>query len=191
MKPNLCSLHSGLCPGQVGLLLTIACIAFFAGCMSVNEPAGEVTVLPALDITPDATAMPDATVAPTATQSAAATKAEADATTPKEADVSPSPTPVSARDALILRARTMLAEQLGLSPDSEAITLVEATAREWRNSGLGCPQGGMNYMQVITPGYQIILEADGVQYDYRTRMDPAGPVRLCTGQASAPPKTNR
>jgi hypothetical protein len=53
-----------------------------------------------------------------------------------------------------------------LSIDADQVTLVEAEAVQWRDSSLGCPQPGMMYAQVITPGYRIVLEVGGEQYAY-------------------------
>ena len=39
---------------------------------------------------------------------------------------------------------------------------------EWSDASLGRPQPGMMYAQVITPGYLVVLEADGQQYTYHT-----------------------
>jgi hypothetical protein len=47
-----------------------------------------------------------------------------------------------------------------------AIALKRAEAVEWRDSSLGCPMPGMMYAQVITPGYLIVLEADGKEWNY-------------------------
>lgn len=62
----------------------------------------------------------------------------------------------------------------------EDISVVSATAVIWADSSLGCPQKGVMYMQVLTSGYLVILEADGVQYPYHT--DAKGTVVvLCPG----------
>jgi hypothetical protein len=59
-----------------------------------------------------------------------------------------------------------LAQQQNTNP--EKITVASATSMEWSDSGLGCPQEGMAYMTVITPGYRIVLEFDGQEYTYHT-----------------------
>jgi ribosomal protein L20A (L18A) len=59
-----------------------------------------------------------------------------------------------------------LAARLGISP--EEIVVQEVREVEWRDSSLGCPKPGYGYLQVITPGYQILLQARGRTYDYRT-----------------------
>ena len=63
-----------------------------------------------------------------------------------------------------------LSEHTGLPPDR--ITLVSMETVEWRDSSLGCPQEGFMYAQVITPGYRIVLEADGQEYVYHTDQGP-------------------
>jgi hypothetical protein len=73
--------------------------------------------------------------------------------------------PAEAKEAVRL-AREDLAQKLGLAP--EAIRLVSVEAVEWRDTSLGCPQPGMMYAQVITPGFQVMLEAGGKGYDYHT-----------------------
>jgi hypothetical protein len=71
--------------------------------------------------------------------------------------------PVNTLDEL----RAVVAEELGLKP--EDLTLVHSREVQWPDSSLGCPQEGMNYLQVITPGWRIIFaDANGKRYDIRT-----------------------
>jgi len=69
-------------------------------------------------------------------------------------------------DQLSEMARSDLANEL--SVDAGAIELVEVEAVEWSNSSLGCPEPGMMYLQVLTPGYRLTLEVDGQRYVYHT-----------------------
>ncbi len=65
------------------------------------------------------------------------------------------------------------------------LTLVELTSVEWGDASLGCPRPGEMYAQVITPGYQILLEdASGKRYDVHTGSTPDDAMLLCT-QAEA------
>lgn len=57
-----------------------------------------------------------------------------------------------------------LAKQLSISP--AAITVRSVESVDWPDASLGCPQPGMMYAQVITPGYRVILEAKGKRYEY-------------------------
>ncbi len=79
---------------------------------------------------------------------------------PTAQPASASPDPAS--QPLVELARQNLAQELGIKP--EDITLVGVEAVEWRDSSLGCPRPGMNYLQVITSGYRISLEAQGKGY---------------------------
>lgn len=86
---------------------------------------------------------------------------------PTEKDPTLMPTPSDpALQRLIEKAKTDLTGRLSVS--ATQIELVNATEVEWSDSSLGCPQPGMNYLQVITPGYQILLLVAGQQYDYHT-----------------------
>ncbi|QQS43731.1 hypothetical protein IPM65_06370 [Candidatus Roizmanbacteria bacterium] len=53
----------------------------------------------------------------------------------------------------------------GLNPSMIAVKSFET--REYGSTALDCPQEGQMYAEVITPGYQIVLEAQGEEYDYR------------------------
>lgn len=75
------------------------------------------------------------------------------------------PTP---KDQLVAAARADLAGRLGVAEDEIEVASVERV--EWRDGSLGCPQPGMMYPQVITPGYRIVLSAGGQEYDYRASL---------------------
>lgn len=67
---------------------------------------------------------------------------------------------------LIQLARQDLSQRVGVPEEEITVQLVEAV--EWRDSSLGCPEPGLEYLQVITPGYRIRLVADGEVYEYHT-----------------------
>jgi hypothetical protein len=69
-------------------------------------------------------------------------------------------------EAAIAAAVADLTTTQGLPPDQ--LTVLSVTATDWPDTSLGCPQEGMMYAQVITPGYLIILQAQGQQYEYHT-----------------------
>jgi hypothetical protein len=71
--------------------------------------------------------------------------------------------------AAVLAARQALSEQTGLPP--EEISLLSIEYVEWRNSCLGVTTPGLNCLEVITPGYRIILAAAGATYEYHTNQD--------------------
>lgn len=81
---------------------------------------------------------------------------------------------------IIQLAQKELAQKLGLAP--EAIQLVSVEAVEWSDTSLGCPQPGMMYPQVITPGFRVLLKAEEEMYEYHTDTDQF--VVLCEGGTS-------
>ncbi len=45
--------------------------------------------------------------------------------------------------------------------------MVAVEAVEWSDISLGCPQPGMRYARVRTPGFRLVLQA-GKEYEYHT-----------------------
>jgi hypothetical protein len=77
---------------------------------------------------------------------------------------------------LMAAVRAELGGLIGVERADSATVLV-AESVIWPDSSLGCPRPGEMYLQVLTPGYRVVLEADGTHYDYR--LSEAGVVRLC------------
>jgi hypothetical protein len=59
-----------------------------------------------------------------------------------------------------------LAGRLGVAPAQVAVVSVEAVV--WPDGGLGCPQPGMMYPQVLQDGLRIRLAVDSVVYQYHS-----------------------
>jgi len=66
-------------------------------------------------------------------------------------------------------AITALSENVGLPVDE--IRLVSTEAVEWPDGCLGVQEEGLACTQVITPGFRVMLEANGRQVEYRTDED--------------------
>jgi hypothetical protein len=80
------------------------------------------------------------------------------------------PTPADADlQNLIESIKEDLAGRLALSVT--AIEVAEVMEVEWSDSSLDCPQPGMEYLQVITPGYRIVLQVNNQSYEYHTNRD--------------------
>jgi hypothetical protein len=79
---------------------------------------------------------------------------------------SPIETPSPQAAALVEQARQDLSQRLRIPVDQTRVLSVEAV--QWRDSSLGCPMPGMNYLTVITPGYLIRLQAENKTYEYHT-----------------------
>ena len=63
-------------------------------------------------------------------------------------------------------ARRDRSKRLGIP--LEQIEFLSAEEVTWRDAALGCPQPGMFYAQVLSPGYRLLLKAAGVVYTYHT-----------------------
>jgi hypothetical protein len=74
-----------------------------------------------------------------------------------------------------VEAQEALADELGI-PGSQ-VTIVSVAWVEWPDSCLGVRTPGIMCAQVITPGYLILLEADGQQYEYHTDLTGANVVQ--------------
>lgn len=72
----------------------------------------------------------------------------------------------SPTDPVAAAAVAYLATELNVPPDRVLVLSIEPV--NWPDASLGCPQPGMMYAQVISPGYRIVLEAGGEQYDLHT-----------------------
>jgi hypothetical protein len=67
-------------------------------------------------------------------------------------------------ESQVAAARADLGGRLGIP--AEEIELLEARQVMWADSSLGCPQPGMAYLQVLTPGVLIRLGVDGREHRY-------------------------
>jgi hypothetical protein len=68
-----------------------------------------------------------------------------------------------AREAAIALARHAVEVPSGIAAADMGVE--DATAVDWPNAGLGCPQKGMMYAQMITPGYRVRVRAGDATYD--------------------------
>ena len=98
--------------------------------------------------------------------------------TPPPADTAnepelPAPSPVEQQ--MINLSLENLSRKLNVS--IEKINIQKVTKVTWRDASLGCPKPGVDYLRVETPGYSIILEADGKTYEFHT--DETTRITLC------------
>jgi len=151
------------------LVAALACMLLAAACGSSPTPQG-------------APRAPSATPAPPSSAPAApsATPTGGPTAEPTKGVVAPSP---SADMKVVLSAREDLARRLGVGPEAVAVRSVEAVT--WPDASLGCPQPGVMYAQVLTPGYRVILQAGERAYEYHT--DETKTVVLCAKEAAAMP----
>lgn len=93
--------------------------------------------------------------------------------TPAAATATPSATPAAGEKDVPVSpaaqaAKDTLAQQLGL--DASKITLVKVESVQWPDGCLGVPQPGIMCNMLVTPGYRVILQAAGQQYEYHTNL---------------------
>jgi hypothetical protein len=86
---------------------------------------------------------------------------------------------VDERNLAIARARETL-RTAGVDPSPLAVTRAEPVT--WPDSSLGCRQPGIQYLQVLTPGYRI--ELHGTQGDYLVHVAGDNAI-VCTGKTGA------
>ncbi len=130
---------------RVLLLGLLALSVSLAGCAPPTTPV------------PPATPEPPATPMPTDTPES-----------PDAPSSDPGLTP-EREEGIADAARAALAQELGVDPS--AISVSEVTAQEWRDSCLGLADAGEFCLQVITPGFRVLLTVDGCEYEVRTNQD--------------------
>lgn len=98
-------------------------------------------------------------------------------------DAPPMPNPSDPTlQKLISTAAEDLAKRFSIASDQ--IQLHEAFEMTWPDSSLGCPNPSSMYMQVLTPGYLIRLQAPGGIFEYHT--DKRGSVVYCANPSPLP-----
>lgn len=99
---------------------------------------------------------------------------------PPAVAVSPSSLPPGLLDAL----RRDAARTAGAEPAEVRVVSVDAVT--WPDSSLGCGRPDESALQVLTPGYRIVIEVRGAQLNYHT--DRRSGFRICPqGATAAPP----
>ncbi|MEO5635018.1 MAG: hypothetical protein ABIR14_00290 [Candidatus Paceibacterota bacterium] len=68
----------------------------------------------------------------------------------------------------VSKSRSALATRLSI-PESK-ILILEALDKDWPDACLGIKKPGTMCAQVITPGYNILMQANGKEYRYRTNL---------------------
>ncbi len=168
--------------GKTFLIVTIFCIALTTVACGARDSDQDIAPVGTIEpqTVPEASATPEPV--PTLTDLpveitepispiSPVSPGQEPAMSPINSDIQPIP---GSEDALAA-AIADLSEQTGLPAGD--IRLVSMEAVQWSDASLGCPQEGFMYAQVVTPGYLIVLEAQGQQYEYHT--DQATNVVLC------------
>jgi hypothetical protein len=64
------------------------------------------------------------------------------------------------------------------------IEVIRGEAVVWNDGSLGCPKPGEFYIQIMINGYWVVLEVEGIEYDYR--VSGTDHFTLCEGRGSLP-----
>ena len=75
----------------------------------------------------------------------------------------------AAPGAIEAAARKLLADELDV--DEADFRLASSEGMGWSDTSLGCPQEGMAYAQVLTPGYRLVFDLAGTSYPVHTNSD--------------------
>ena len=119
-----------------------------------------------------------AACAPAAATEAPADVSEEPTSAPEAGELTPGPEAIGPVETAAIK---QLAMNLGLQ--EEDIAVLRSEEVEFSDACLGVAIEGMLCAQVITPGREIVLEADGIEYAYHTstdgsRIQPATPALL-------------
>ena len=69
-----------------------------------------------------------------------------------------------------------------LETDAGSFNLDRLESVQWSDASLGCPQEGMMYAQVITPGYKLVFDFAGTSYSVHSNSDDSHMVVCGDGQ---------
>lgn len=132
---------------------------------------------------------PSATPAPAVTSAPAPTRPPLAVTAPPaqggQSAATPAPTGLNFGEVPQAKGEAAVADLLGRTGLAAAeVTVVSAEAVEWPDGALGCPQPGMMYPQVISPGYKLVLSAGGQEYNYHA--SESGDFFLCENTRARP-----
>src|SRR5574338_808152 len=135
-----------------------------------------LTVLLLLQACAPAAPSPTATPVPSETPTATNPPPTEAPPSPETATPGVVPPPVSSpSETMVQMSIDYLHEKFSLAADSVSVN--EVTPMTWPDASLGCPKKGVLYIQAVTPGFQILLEADGHLFTFHTDEDSI--VTLC------------
>lgn len=165
------------------LILSILLLIFISACGRRDaepvdiepQPIATAEATPTKVVTPTDLVNPMEKTSPLAlSKSPVATPATEIGANNNMADVSLS----STQQTLVDKAKKMLTDLSDVSIAASDITLGKIESREWPDAGLGCPEDGMVYAQMLTSGHIIVLEVGDNKYEFHT--DNRNAVILCT-----------
>lgn len=79
--------------------------------------------------------------------------------------------------SLVQIAQNQAASLLGTTADR--LTLTASFSTEWPDSSLGCPQPGMAYSQIVTPGWVLTFDTDDGATELDVHTDDGSRAVIC------------
>jgi len=140
-------------------------MAFLVAMLTLSCAAGTSEPEPRAPAVPSRTA----TAEPAPSRAAAGSVMPPSASPAPSSSTSPQASVPAEAEKPVRIARQDLAKRQGIPVDIVQVTKVEPV--EWPDTSLGCPEPGKAYAQVITPGYRVLLSAQGSTYEYHTDRD--------------------
>jgi len=127
-----------------------------------------VTLFPACQPDNRSTLVPQSPVVSTTEPGSESNAAQTKTPAPTQEEIPMTPVTPSDESAetMVALVKQHLAQKLGIAV--EQIVLIETKPVVWRDASLGCPKPAIDYIQVETPGYRILLQAGGTSYTYHT-----------------------
>lgn len=167
---------------RICLLFSAVLLILAAGCVAptapVAEPPASLQPAPTATAEPPASLQPAPPSTPTAEPNTRPPEAAPPNTRPPEAA-----SPATGFEAIAGAALQFAAAELGV--DAASIQVVSVESVEWRNSCLGVDVPGEMCMDVITPGYRVVLNVGGQEVAVHTNRD-ASVLRLADPAQGAP-----
>jgi hypothetical protein len=80
-------------------------------------------------------------------------------------------------DAVVQLALQTASDNLGVATAN--LIAVMSAQRDWPDSSLGCPQQGMAYSQIVTPGYIVWVDTDDLLTEVEVHTDQGGNSAIC------------
>jgi hypothetical protein len=134
--------------------LIVTGIFLMAGCQEVTPTASP---LPKQETLPTETTVPRQIIPQTSIPNTSSNDSSADT-----ANTTPDPN----SQQVVQIAIADLAQKLQISADQISLSSMESVT--WPDASLGCPKRGVAYIQALTPGFKLILGANGKSYPYHT-----------------------
>jgi hypothetical protein len=143
-------------------------IVFLVTALAACQPNEGTALVPETGATEsvEPASTPEDVLSPTSLPEGNITSSADSSPSPEATDMTPALPPDESAQKMVTLVTEHLAQRLSVPADQ--IVLADVKPVVWRDAGLGCPKPGVDYIQMETPGYTIVLEAGSETYSYHT-----------------------